>query len=224
MPESQEPDEREPSEELGDSLSESSDERNAPDAAIRSRHESLAREHLRIVATADFDAVDDNVTSDYFNHRSTDEPLETRRRGPDALKATIRWLHRAFTDVRFEFHDVVVDRDRVAVRVTMHGRQHGPFVVHDSPDGDVTDVFPSTNRTFSVEQTHWFRIEDGAVAEHDAVRDDLGMAKQLGWIPPRPRYIVRMLLGRRRERRSTGRLERADTTVGRTAKSHDDEA
>jgi predicted ester cyclase len=165
-------------------------------------NEHLVREHLRIVADADFDAVDANVTSDYFNHRSADEPMDTRKRGPEALKATIRWLHRAFTDIRFEFQEVIVDGDRAATRVTMHGRQHGPFVVHDSPDGRVTDVFPSTGRTFSTVHTHWFRIARGAIAEHDAVRDDLGMARQLGWIPPRPAYIARMLLARWRERRT----------------------
>lgn len=185
--------------------------------------EHLAREDLDIVATGDLDAVDAHVTSDYFNHRSADEPMEARRRGPDGLKATIRWLHRAFADMRFEFHEVVVDRDRAAARVTMHGRQHGPFVIHDSPDGEVTEVFPSNNRTFSVEQTHWYRIADGAVAEHDAVRDDLGMAKQLGWIPPRPGYVARMLLARRRERRAHRRSHRADGQPSETDDTHRDE-
>lgn len=37
--------------------------------------------------------------------------------------------------------------------------------------------------------------------EHESVKDDLAMAKQLGWIPPKPIYIVRMLLAVRRERR-----------------------
>ena len=163
--------------------------------------ERLAREHLEITARGDFGAVDANVTADYFNHRCADEPLETRGRGPEALKATIRWLQRAFTEMRFEFHEVLVEGDRVAARVTLHARQHGPFVVHDSPDGRVTDAFPSNGRRFAVSQTHWFKIRDGAIAEHDAVRDDLGMAKQLGWIPPRPLYILRMLLTLRRERR-----------------------
>lgn len=127
--------------------------------------------------------------------------MEARQRGPEGLKATIRWLHRAFTDMRFEFHEVLVAGDRAVARVTLHARQHGPFVVHDSPDGRVTDAFPSNGRTFAAPQTHWFRITGGAIAEHDAVRDDLGMAKQLGWIPPTPIYIIRMLLTRRRERR-----------------------
>lgn len=164
--------------------------------------ERLALEHLRIVAEADFEAVEANVTADYFNFRSADEPLETRVPGPSGLKATIKWLHRAFADLRFEIDEVVVGHDRVIVLATMHGRQHGPFVVHDSPSGEVTDVFPSTGRTMAVRHTHLFRIKNGAVAEHDAVRDDLGMAKQLGWIPPRPGYILKMLIAKRRERRA----------------------
>ena len=96
---------------------------------------------------------------------------------------------------------MVID-DRVIAWVTLHGTNIGPFVVHDSPDGSVTDVFPPTGHSFAARQVHWFRIADGAIAEHDAVRDDMGMAKQVGWIPPRPGFIVRMLLARRRERRA----------------------
>jgi hypothetical protein len=36
--------------------------------------ERLVREHLNITASGDFDAVEANVTADYFNHRSADEP------------------------------------------------------------------------------------------------------------------------------------------------------
>ena len=31
---------------------------------------------------------------------------------------------------------------------------------------------------------------DDAIAEHDAVRDDLAMAAQVGWFPPRPSYVA----------------------------------
>jgi predicted ester cyclase len=177
--------------------------------------ERLAREHLHLTARGDFDAVEANVTSDYFNHRSADEPMETRQRGPEALKATIRWLHRAFADMRFEIHEVLVDGDRVVARVTLHARQHGPFVVHDAPDGSVTDAFPSNGRNFAARQIHWFRVAGGAVAEHDAVRDDLGMAKQLGWIPPKPGFIIRMLMARQRERRAQRRSSTSTAPPGK---------
>ena len=163
--------------------------------------ELLVREHLNLTARGDLAAAERNVTSDFFNHRSADEPIETRGRGPEVLRATIRWLHRAFTDMHFEFHEVLVVRDRAVARVTFHARRHDPFVVHDSPDGEMTNAFPSNGRSIAVSQTHWFRIAKGAIAEHDAVRDDLAMAKQLGWIPPKPIYILRMLLAARRERR-----------------------
>ncbi len=45
-------------------------------------------------------------------------------------------------------------------------------------------------------------LRDGKVAEHWANRDDLGLGQQLGWTPPSPAYIARMLLARRRLRRA----------------------
>jgi predicted ester cyclase len=91
-------------------------------------------------------------------------------------------LQNAFTDMWFDCHEVVVDGDRVAVYATFHGRQHGPFVVHDSRDGAVTGEFPSTGRTFAARNVHLCRIRNGKLVEHDAVRDDLAMAVQLGWL------------------------------------------
>ena len=65
----------------------------------------------------------------------------------------------------------------------MSGRQTGPFVAY-RPDAEVEMVFPPRGRTFSVTQTHWFRMSDCRVAEHWANRDDLAMGQQLGWNPP----------------------------------------
>jgi hypothetical protein len=38
------------------------------------------------------------------------------------------------------------------------------------------------------------------VIEHWANRDDRGMGEQLGWTPPSPVYLVRMLLATRKAR------------------------
>ena len=53
-------------------------------------------------------------------------------------------------------------------------------------------------------QTHWFRIQGGKVIEHWAVRDDLGQAKQLGWLPPSPTYLIQMAITKRRVKRGNG--------------------
>ena len=159
--------------------------------AIRSMH------LRRSGSLADMAAV---YTADTVNREAKDEPPDTRGGGPAAMYATAQWLRRAFSDLAWEIHDAVQDGELVVVHATMSGRQTGPFVAY-GPDGAVTAVFPPRGRRFAVTQTHWFRMRDGKVAEHWANRDDLGMGQQLGWTPPTPGYIARMLLARRRMRR-----------------------
>jgi predicted ester cyclase len=142
-------------------------------------------------------------TSDAVNREAKDEPPATRGTGPVALYATARWLRTAFSDLAWQVHDVAHDNDLVVVHATMSGRQTGPFVAY-RPDGDVAAAFPARSRTFAVTQTHWFRMSDGKVAEHWANRDDLAMGQQLGWNPPSPLYLVRMLLATSHARHRSG--------------------
>ena len=164
-----------------------------------------AHENFRLIEDHDLDAVAANVTADFVNWRSADEPMAARMPGAKGMAATVTWLNRAFAGLRFEIHETIVSGDRVVVRVTMHATQHGSFVVHDSADGAVTAVFPSRGRTAAVRQTHWFTVVDGKISEHDAVRDDLGMAQQLGWVPPNPAYLIAMKRAVRAERRAQRR-------------------
>lgn len=138
-------------------------------------------------------------TADAVNREAKDEPPDARGSGPGALYATAIWLRTAFSDLAWQIHDVAHQGDLVVAHVTMSGRQTGPFVAY-GPDAAIAAVFPPLGRTFSVTQTHWFRMRDGRVAEHWANRDDLGMGRQLGWNPPSPWYLVRMLLATRRAR------------------------
>jgi hypothetical protein len=50
---------------------------------------------------------------------------------------------------------------------------------------------PPTGREFAVTQTHRFRTRDGMVAEHWANRGDLAMARQAGWVPSSPGFLLR---------------------------------
>ena len=90
--------------------------------------------------------------------------------------------------------------DLVAVNCTMIGTHVAPWAVY-ADDASVETVFPPTGEPFAATQSHWFRVQDGLVREHWANRDVLGMAKQLGWVPPTPAYLVRIGLARRRVRR-----------------------
>jgi hypothetical protein len=95
----------------------------------------------------------------------------------------------------------VADGNLVAVNTTMNGRHVAPWAVY-TDDGTVDTVFPPTNKTFAMTQSHWFRIEDGKITEHWANRDDIGMARQLGWIPPTAAYLIKMASAKRRAKRS----------------------
>lgn len=134
------------------------------------------------------------------NHEAKAEPPAARGRGPEAMYATAQWLQAAYADLTWEIHEVLVERDLVAVHCTMSGHQVGDFVTY-TEDGAVGDVFPPTGNHFATTQSHWFRVCDGKVVEHWANRDDLGTAQQLGWVPPTPPYLLRMARAKRRARR-----------------------
>jgi predicted ester cyclase len=94
---------------------------------------------------------------------------------------------------------VVAEGDLVVVHNTMSGRHTGPMVTYDQ--GRIEQVMPPTGRRFATKQSHWLRIQDGKVIEHWANRDDIGTAKQLGWVPPSPLFLLRSALATRRLRR-----------------------
>jgi hypothetical protein len=81
---------------------------------------------------------------------------------------------------------------------------HARTFVGYKADATVDQAFPATGRSFASTQTHWLRVRDGQVVEHWANRDDMGTARQLGWIPPSPAYLVRMARATRQARRDNG--------------------
>ena len=112
------------------------------------------------------DATDELVSPDYLNHAASPE---NQRAG---AKYSLNWLFSVFPDHRFDIEDAAAEGDTVAVRGTMGGTH----------EGDLMGIAP-TGKRVAVQQTHWFRVADGKVAEHWAVRDDLGMMRQLGVMP-----------------------------------------
>jgi predicted ester cyclase len=129
------------------------------------------------------------------------QPPASRIDGPAGFYATAQWLRSAFADLRYEIHHAVQQGDLVTVNSTMRGQHVGPCAFYN-PDGSLDAVFPPTHQHFAMTQSHWFRVENDRIAEHWANRDDLGTARQLGWIPPTPLYLLRMSRAKRKLRKN----------------------
>jgi predicted ester cyclase len=183
----------------------------------------LVRLAFRALETGDLALSRRVLTDDHVNHMATDEPPACREHGAPGFLATSAWLRLAFSGLTFEELDVAASSDQVFSHVRMSGRHTGPFVVF--PPGGKPQVFPATGRRFSVRQFHLFRLADGRLAEHVAVRDDLGMMTQLGFIPPRPATAMRLLSmhlaggARRSVREAVRRAEQAAQPEARMATS-----
>jgi predicted ester cyclase len=132
------------------------------------------------------------------NREAAVEPPITRQPGPAGFYATAQWLRAAFSGLRFEVHEAAEHDDLVVFHVTMSGSHTGDFVTYQPDTTTVDAVMPPTRKAFAITQTHWFRTRDGIITEHWANRDDLAMAKQAGWVPPSPRFLLRAALAKRR--------------------------
>lgn len=163
----------------------------AVDVVVRSIHAMATGER------ADFDEL---YTPAAIDRENVVQPPPSRVPGPAGFWSTAQWLRTAFADLRYEVHHVIADGDLVAVNSTMSGDHVSPIAFYTTA-GAVDAVFPPTGRSFAMAQSHWFRVRDGRIAEHWATRDDLGTAKQLGWIPPTPAYLVKMARAKRQTAR-----------------------
>src|SRR4051794_4832781 len=103
-----------------------------------------------IYENGDLDRADELIHPDYV---SPEPAHPDHPGGPEGVKETVRGLHAMFADLRFEIHDEIAEDDRVAMRVTMHGR-------------DIRSGAP-----FAMRQMHIWRVANGQLAEHWALRD-----------------------------------------------------
>src|SRR5262245_62578778 len=93
-------------------------------------------------------------------------------------------LFSIFPDFRYEIQHATEEGDRVICKVIMTGTHRGRPTMPEIFRGMLKDVAP-TGKRVQVLQYHDFRIDGAQIAEHAAVRDDLGMLLQLGLVPAR---------------------------------------
>ena len=127
----------------------------------------VGRVIAEIFLMGSFDAVDELLTDDFRGH--TWGPTGA---GPEELKEAIKRVSSGLSDASMIIDDMVAEDDEVAVRLTSHAVQVGPFM-----------GLPPSGRAYTIGEIHIFRIRDGKVAEHWHQADFLGMMRQLGALP-----------------------------------------
>ena len=132
-------------------------------------------ESFRVLDTGDSVGADRIVAPDFINREADDDPDRPDRglRGPAGVIATSRWLSETFSGLRFDLHEVVAEDERVVVVATITGTHAG-----------TVQGIPPTHKRFQQRQFHLYRMRAGQIVDHLALRDDLGLLRQLGVLPP----------------------------------------
>jgi len=101
--------------------------------------------------------------------------------GRAGMQKVFEALFAAFPDLDYRIVESTAEDDRVVCKVIMTATHGGKPTLPHVFAGMLAAAAP-TGRRVEVLHFHSFRIADGQIAEHAAVRDDLGMMFQLGLV------------------------------------------
>jgi steroid delta-isomerase-like uncharacterized protein len=115
------------------------------------------------------EAVDEIVSPDVVTHNPIilDAPS-----GSDSIRGGIEMIHKAFTDIKVEIHDILAEGDRVATFLQMSGTNIGEYRRGGA-----------TNKSLSFRAFFIWRIADGRLVESWGMADRFDALQQLGIIP-----------------------------------------
>jgi predicted ester cyclase len=162
---------------------------------------ALGARTLDVMATGSREDFERVFHPEATNREAATEPPASRQPGPAGAYATALWLRAAFSGLRFEVHEAVEHDDLAVLHVTISGRHTGDLIKYQPGTSVIDTVMPPTGKAFAATQTHWFRTRGGLISEHWANRDDLALARQAGWIPPSPGFLLRAAIAKRRARK-----------------------
>jgi predicted ester cyclase len=114
----------------------------------------------------DLTGLDQLFADEYVNHAA----LPGTPPGPKGQAQLMERLWHAFPDAHFSVEHIVKDDDTVICIGTMEGTH----------EGELMGLAP-THRKVQWKQCHLIRVNgDGKALEHRAIRDDVGLMRQMG--------------------------------------------
>ena len=96
--------------------------------------------------------------------------------GREGLRTTLATLDGDLDHQTATIHRVVAQDDHVVVHLTMHGRHVGSTM-------PLLAELIATGNAVAWDFIHIWRVADGAIVEHWACRDDVGLLAQVGGWP-----------------------------------------
>jgi len=131
-------------------------------------NKELVRRYTReVFDEGDVDAVDRYLAPDFYNH-------VTGRSGTDDLKQLAAELGDAPGSANV-IDLLVAEGEYVAALMTITRTLNKEMSAFGF-------TFPASGQSYTVRHAHIYRVVDGKIREHWAVRDDLSMLRQLGAI------------------------------------------
>jgi len=118
----------------------------------------------------------------YLDHWDLDAKNFNVAMGREGIRRGIEDVLATFPDWHMEISELIARGDSVVARFTVSGTHRG---VGKLPmNGGMLMGVQPTEKHFSVEHIHWMRLRNGKIVEHTATRNDIGMMRQLGLLPP----------------------------------------
>ncbi len=131
----------------------------------QSEAQAVVERYVRLINGETDSGFEELLAADFLDHVSG-------QRGGDIWAQVAAWSRGTFADPDVAVHEVMVRADRVMVWMTMTVTHVG------SAFPRLRDV-PVTHKRVPWDQVHFFRLVDGEILEHWAVRDDYAMVKAL---------------------------------------------
>ena len=127
----------------------------------------VANYYSEVVAGGDLTNLSRFIAPDYLDHNSPEGPV-----GPDSVRSHMEALRKTFPDFSITLHEVIVEGELVASRVTGAGTHLGEWM----------GIKPS-GKTITLRGINIDRVRNGLIAEHWGEADTLGMLIQMGVDP-----------------------------------------
>ncbi|MCI4352597.1 MAG: ester cyclase [Thermoplasmata archaeon] len=133
-------------------------------------NKELVRRQFELLNAGDTGGAAGLWAAEAFNHGRKTDP-----RGISRVYESLHAVNETHT-----LHEMIAEGDWVAVRTTCKG-------VHTAEpelpvNGGIFVGLKATDRIYSVQHLHLFKIVDGKLVEHWANRDDLDAARQIGLV------------------------------------------